>query len=308
MRVAGIDCGTNSLRLLVLDGSADEPVELRRELRMVRLGQGVDATGEFHPDALVRTFAAVDEYAAMLDELGVQRVRFAATSAARDVSNRAEFAAGVRARLGVEPEILSGAIEADLSYRAAVRAVGQGDGPVLVTDVGGGSSELVIGHDGTVLEARSLDVGAVRLRERYLHDDPPTPAQLAAATEAVDTLLDLVDLGGVRRWIGVAGTVTSLVAVHLGLTAYDRARVHAAGIPLAELRDLAGWTARARVADLIALGPISAQRCEVIGGGALIIDRIAARLQVAGLVASEADILDGLAGGLLDGDTAQRAL
>ncbi|MGJ3507929.1 Ppx/GppA phosphatase family protein [Enemella sp. A6] len=303
MRVAGIDCGTNSVRLLVIEGNGAEPVELRRELRMVRLGQGVDATGEFHPDALARTFAAVDEYAAMLSELGVERVRFAATSAARDVSNRAEFAAGIRDRLGVEPEILAGTTEAELSYRAAVAAVGPIGEPVLVTDVGGGSSELVVGADGTMLSARSLDVGAVRLRERFLTDDPPTPAQVAEATAAVDALLDAVDLGPVRGWIGVAGTITSIMAVHQGLTEYDRTRIHGAWIGLGALHEITSWMARATVAELMALGPINPKRCEVIGGGALIVDRIAARLAVDELVVSEADILDGLARSLLtDGD------
>lgn len=299
MRVAGIDCGTNSLRLLVVDDSSGAPVEVCRELRMVRLGQGVDATGEFHPDALARVFAATDEYAAIIAQLDVERVRFAATSAARDVSNRELFFAGIRERLGVQPEVLSGHEEAELSFRAAVAAVGAAAEPVLVTDVGGGSSELVIGAGDQVGTAVSLDVGAVRLRERYLHDDPPTAAQLAAATAAVDKLLDAVDLTTVRSWVGVAGTVTSLAAVQLGLDEYDRSLVHGARVPLPDVRTLAQRTAQARVADLIALGPINPKRCEVIGGGALIIDRIAARLAVDELVVSEADILDGLATSLL---------
>lgn len=295
MRVAGIDCGTNSLRLLVLDDATGIPTEVCRELRMVRLGQGVDATGEFHPDALARVFSAVDEYAAMITELGVERVRFGATSAARDVTNRDVFFDGIQQRLGVLPEVLSGPEEAELSFRAAVSAVEAGAEPVLVTDVGGGSSELVIGGSADVHTAVSLDVGAVRLRERYLHHDPPTAAQLAAATQDVDALLDTVDLTAVRSWVGVAGTVTSLAAVHLGLTEYDRAQVHGARMSLNAVRALAQRTSKASVAELIALGPINPKRCEVIGGGALIIDRIAARLAVGELVVSEADILDGLA-------------
>lgn len=300
MKAAGIDCGTNSLRLLVIDDAAGPPVEVCRELRMVRLGQGVDATGEFHPDALARVFAATDEYAAIIAELGVERVRFAATSAARDVANRELFFAGIRQRLGVEPEVLSGHEEAELSYRAAVAAVGGGSGePVLVTDVGGGSSELVIGAGDQVGTAVSLDVGAVRLRERYLDDDPPTSAQLTAASAYVDELLDAVELTAVRSWVGVAGTVTSLAAVQLGLQEYDRSRVHGARVSLTDLRTLAQRTARATVAELIAWGPINPKRCEVIGGGALIIDRIAARVAVDELIVSEADILDGLATSLL---------
>lgn len=299
MRAAGIDCGTNSLRLLVVDDASGTPVEVCRELRMVRLGQGVDATGEFHPDALARVFAAADEYAAIIAELGVERVRFAATSAARDVANRELFFAGIHERLGVIPEVLSGQEEAELSFRAAVTAVGTAAEPVLVTDVGGGSSELVIGVSDQVGTAVSLDVGAVRLRERYLHDDPPTPAQLAAASAVVDELLAAVDLTTVRSWVGVAGTVTSLAAVHLGLAEYDRSRVHGARLPLAEVRALAQQTTQATVAELMAWGPINPKRCEVIGGGALIIDRIAARLAVSELVVSEADILDGLATSLL---------
>ena len=182
MRVAVIDCGTNTIRLLVADAGPDgTPAEVVRDLRLVRLGQGVDATRTFHPDALTRTFAAIDDYAARLHELGVDRVRFLATSAARDVTNRHELFEGVRRRLGIDVEVIAGDEEARLAYLGALSGGRVASGPVLVMDVGGGSTELILGDlDGTIRAARSLDVGSVRIRERLLHGDPPTAAEIAA--------------------------------------------------------------------------------------------------------------------------------
>lgn len=220
---AAIDCGTNTIRLLVADGDRT----LVRAERIVRLGEGVDATGVLAPAALARTFAAVDEYAALIVAHGAATVRFAATSAARDARNAHELDAGVRARLGTAVEVLTGDREARLSFLGAVAGAGMA-GPVLVTDIGGGSTELVVGDpDGTVAWARSLNIGAVRLRERFLPSDPPAPGEVAAARAYADRLLDALDLpwGDIATWVGVAGTFTTAAALELGLPAYDPARV-----------------------------------------------------------------------------------
>lgn len=298
MRAAAIDCGTNSLRLLVLERCPDGSiVEVVRRLRLVRLGQGVDATGAFDPVALGRTFAALEEYARELASLEVRRVRFVATSAARDASNAAEFLAGVQERLGVPGEVITGAEEAALTFEGALAGVPDQAGPVLVTDIGGGSTELVIGTDG-IDRAVSVDMGSVRLRERFLIGDPPTRDQLAAAINFIDEHLNLFDLAQVRGWIGVAGTVTSMAAVRLGLTEYDRAAVHGLTMTREDIEGVAGRLCSTPVADLVSaiLPPL---RAEVIAGGALICARIAARVGVP-MVVSESDLLDRVARALLD--------
>jgi exopolyphosphatase/guanosine-5'-triphosphate,3'-diphosphate pyrophosphatase len=210
MRVAVIDCGTNTIRLLVADpGPGMSLSEVDRRLELVRLGQGVDATRRFHPDALARTFAAVDTYAARIRELGVGQVRFLATSAARDVSNRDEFFDGVRDRLGVDVDVISGDEEARLSFLGALSGGPVAVGPVLVMDVGGGSTELILGDlDGTVRVACSLDMGSVRIRERFLAGDPPTAAEVGAARAFVDQLLDSsgIPLAKAATWMTVRET------------------------------------------------------------------------------------------------------
>lgn len=297
MRVAAIDCGTNSLRLLVLERISDGAVvELARELRLVRLGEGVDATGEFAPAALARTFTGLEEYAQLLSGLQVDRLRFVATSAARDVANSEEFLTGVTRRLGVAGEVISGAEEAALTFAGAVAGVLGVAEPVLVTDIGGGSTELVVGA-AQIERAISLDIGSVRLRERFLASDPPTQEQLAAATEFVDSQLDGFDLSGVRGWVGVAGTVTSMAALQLGLTAYDRAIVQGSMLTRAEIEAVTDRLCRTPSADLVS--PIMPRlRAEVIAGGALICARIAARVGIS-MTVSENDILDGIAYALL---------
>ena len=312
MRAAGIDCGTNSVRLLLVE--ADTPGapirELTRQLRLVRLGEGVDATGEFSAAALQRTFGALDEYAALIREAGIdpEHIRMVATSAARDVRNRDAFTAGVRTRLGVTPDIIPGAEEAALSFAGALgglQAIGtKVAGPVLVTDVGGGSSEFAVGDpDGTLRQAVSLDIGSVRLRERSLPGDPPSADELAATRAIIDAALDSsgIDFAGVREWIGVAGTVTSLMAAHLDLPAYDRDRVHGGRMSLAELQDLADRFCSSTVAELRTIPSLHPQRAEVISAGAVILERISRRLEVAGLLVSETDILDGVAESALRG-------
>ena len=297
MRAAVIDCGTNTIRLLVADpGDGDSLVEVDRRLELVRLGQDVDATHRFHPEALARTFKALDTYAERIHELDVERVRFLATSAARDVSNGDELVEGVRSRLGVDVDVISGDEEARLSFLGALSGGPVHAGPVLVMDVGGGSTELILGDvDGGVRVARSLDMGSVRIRERFLAGDPPTASEVEAAHDFVDGLLDgsgvPVDEAG--TWIGVAGTATSLSAMSQGLATYDRSRVHNSVIGVDEINALADRLLATSVADVMAVYPtLERLRAEVICAGALIVAHVAARAGIA-MTVRETDILDG---------------
>ncbi|WP_442893308.1 Ppx/GppA phosphatase family protein [Aquipuribacter sp. SD81] len=315
-RVAAVDCGTNSIRLLVtdLDPGAGTQADVTRLMRVVRLGEGVDATGRLSDAALARTFAAVDEYAGLLRDLGAQHVRFVATSASRDASNADVFVAGVRERLGVEPEVVPGEEEAALSFTGAVRELASSQaGPWCVVDIGGGSTEVVVGDrlpgpTGEGLRSRSVDVGCVRLTERHLHGDPPTREQVEAARADVEAALDaveeVVDLRGVRALVGLAGSVTTVTAEALGLRGYDSARIHGAELPVPVVLDAAE---RLLVADRdarAARGFMHPGRVDVIGAGALVwqqvLRRVAARSGVATARASEHDILDGVAWSLLD--------
>ncbi|GAA1427521.1 Ppx/GppA phosphatase family protein [Microlunatus lacustris] len=300
-RVAAIDCGTNSIRLLIAEAGPDgRLVELDRRTEIVRLGQGVDATGEFHPDALTRTFAATDAYAALIRDAGVpsSRIRFVATSASRDARNREVFFAGIRDRLGVTPEVISGGTEAELSFVGALSRVAPPAEPVLVIDIGGGSTELIVGGaSGAVASAVSLDIGSVRLTERFLSAHPPAPDAVAAAAAHVDALLDTtgIDFAAVGTWIGVAGTATTLAGVHLGLERYDRERVHGSVIPLPALHALFARLVTSTVEEIKALPSMHPGRADVVGAGTLIAVRIAERLGVDGWLVSESDILDGTA-------------
>ena len=270
--------------------------EVDRRLELVRLGQGVDATRRFHPDALARTFAAVDTYAARIRELGVGQVRFLATSAARDVSNRDEFFDGVRDRLGVDVDVITGDEEARLSFLGALSGGPVAAGPVLVMDVGGGSTELILGDlDGSVRVARSLDMGSVRIRERFLAGDPPTAAEVGAARAFVDQLLDSsgIPMAEAATWIGVAGTTTSLSAISQGLTAYDRTRVHNSIVGVDEITRLSEQLLATPVDEVLATYPMLQRlRAEVICAGALIVEQVAARVGEP-MTVRETDILDG---------------
>jgi exopolyphosphatase / guanosine-5'-triphosphate,3'-diphosphate pyrophosphatase len=300
-RVAAIDCGTNSVRLLIAEpDGAGGLKDLERRLEVVRLGQGVDATGEFHPDALQRTFAAVDEYAELIKkaEVPVENVHFVATSATRDVKNREALFAGIKQRLGVLPDVISGKTEARLSFNGALSRVTPEGEPVLVMDIGGGSTELITGSvAGDLHSAISLDVGSVRVTERFLKQNPVADVDLARAAAYVDELLagSGVDFGSIGTWIGVAGTVTTLAGVYLGLEHYDRERVHGAVIPLPSVEELLHQLAAMTVDQIRALPSMHPGRADVITGGALVEARIAARLDVANLIVSESDILDGIA-------------
>jgi exopolyphosphatase/guanosine-5'-triphosphate,3'-diphosphate pyrophosphatase len=305
-RVAAIDCGTNSIRLLIAEPAGlDGLKDLQRRLEIVRLGQGVDASGEFHPDALQRTFAAVDEYAKLIKkaDVPVERIHFVATSATRDVKNRETFFAGIKQRLGVLPDVISGEAEARLSFVGALSRVRPEAEPVLVLDIGGGSTELITGgSNGDMRGAISLDIGSVRVTERFLKHNPVAADDLERAIRYVDGLLadSGVDFGSIGSWIGVAGTATTLAGLYLELERYDPERVHGSRIPLPAIAELLHRLAAMTVKEIRALPSMHPGRADVITGGALVESRIAARLNVDNLIVSESDILDGIALELLD--------
>jgi exopolyphosphatase/guanosine-5'-triphosphate,3'-diphosphate pyrophosphatase len=309
-RVAAIDCGTNSIRLLVADVDASTGAlrDLDRRMEVVRLGQDVDRTGRLAPEALERTFAATRRYADICARLGVERTRFVATSASRDAENRQDFVDGVRAVLGVEPEVVAGDEEAQLSFRGATSVLADRHAaPFLVVDIGGGSTELVLGGS-SATAMLSTDVGCVRLTERHLHDDPPTDEQVRAAAADVRAALDVavgtVPLGRTATLVGVAGSVTTVTAHVLGLPRYDPERIHGAALPVDDvLAACADLLARSR-ADRATLPFMHPGRVDVIGAGALVwaevITRVRAEVAAAGgelthVVTSEHDILDGIA-------------
>ena len=300
MRVAVIDCGTNTVRLLIADPGDDGGLkEVTRTLRFARLGEGVDATGRFTPEALGRTFSVVDQYAEIIANSHVDKVRFVATSAARDVSNRDEFFAGVEARLWVAPDVISGDEEAQLSFLGALSGGPiDVDAQVLVVDIGGGSTELVHGSgSGAILTEVSLDMGSVRIRERFLHHDPGTEEEIRSARDFVNGLLDTspVDLTGISMFIGVAGTVTSLSGMNMGLTAYDRTKVHNSTLTVAEIEALSARLFTLSVAQTIAEYPsLQPERAEVICAGALICTVLSRRVGQP-MTVRETDILDGTA-------------
>jgi exopolyphosphatase/guanosine-5'-triphosphate,3'-diphosphate pyrophosphatase len=301
-RVAALDCGTNSLRLLIADVTAATLTDVVRRMEIVRLGEGVDRTGRLSEAALARTFAVLDEYATTIGSLDVERVRMVATSASRDASNRDEFVAGVVARLGVAPEVITGDEEAALSFEGATRELRGSPvvaSPYLVVDIGGGSTEFVLGDDAGLRAARSVDIGCVRLTERHLRSDPPTPAQIAAAVAdieaAIDTAASVVSVNQARTLVGLAGSVTTVVALALGLTEYDPVRIHHARISAAQVTEVTQALLAASRDERAALPVMHPGRVDVIGGGALILDTVLRRCGFDSVVASEHDILDGIA-------------
>ena len=301
MRVAAIDCGTNTIKLLI----GDLPSVAVREMRMVRLGQDLDRTGRIADEALVRAFAAIDEYAAVIREHGVppERVRFVATSASRDASNADVFVAGVRERLGVEPEVVTGDVEAALSFDGAVRNLRvPPEPPVLVVDIGGGSTELILGT-ATPDAADSMDIGSVRLHERHLHSDPPTAVEVAACVADIEAHLTAcpVDPASAATVVGVAGTVTQLAAVALGLPAYSREAVDQVALPAPEVLATVDRLVAMTVEQRRALPSMHPGRADVIGAGALILGQVLRRSGAGALVVSESDILDGIAWSLVSG-------
>jgi exopolyphosphatase/guanosine-5'-triphosphate,3'-diphosphate pyrophosphatase len=363
-RVAAIDCGTNSLRLLIadIDTRRGELADLHRRMEIVRLGQGVDATGRLAPEALARTFAMLEEYARTIADSGATAVRLVATSAIRDASNSAEFVAGVTRILGVPPEVVSGAEEAYLSFSGATAELGQlaeagrQDGqrgaadpagakpapepPFLVVDIGGGSTEFVLGANAGIpaggadatggadttggpdatgrhgaargttgtdhgLSAMSMNIGCVRLTERHLHSDPPDRAQIEAATADIDAALAevawAIPVASARTLVGLAGSVTTLTGVALNLPAYDSGRIHHARIPASRVHEVTVSLLSQNRAERARNGAIHPGRVDVIGAGALILDRIMSQFGFTEMVASEHDILDGIAWSIVTG-------
>ncbi|KFG08498.1 MULTISPECIES: Ppx/GppA phosphatase family protein [Streptomyces] len=307
-RVAAVDCGTNSIRLLVADcdPATGELIELDRRMTIVRLGQGVDRTGRLAPEALERTFAACREYAALIRELGAERVRFVATSASRDAENRDEFVRGVFDILGVEPEVISGDREAEFSFTGATKELtGRTDltTPYLVVDIGGGSTEFVVG-DGHVRGARSVDIGCVRLTERHLVRDgavvdPPGPEQIAAIRADIEAALDLaerdVPLREAHTLVGLAGSVTTISAIAQDLPAYDSAAIHHSRVSHDRVREITEWLLASTHAERQAVPSMHPGRVDVIAAGALVLLSIMERIGASEVVVSEHDILDGIA-------------
>ncbi|MBN2176373.1 MAG: Ppx/GppA family phosphatase [Demequinaceae bacterium] len=309
-RVAAIDCGTNSLRLLIadVDVGRGELTEVHSDMVIVRLGQGVDRTGRFADEALVRAFDVIDLYGEQCRAAGVELIRFVATSATRDASNRDEFVAGVESRLGIQPDVISGVEEARLSFRGATQALDETHpGPYLVADLGGGSTELVLGMDNPEAEY-SMDVGCVRMFERHDFSDPPTDAEIEAAVADIDAALDraaeAVPLGRTRTLVGLAGTVTTIAAHALNLATYDRERIHGSVFLIEEACEAASSLTRMTHDERAALGFMDPGRVDVIGAGALVWRQVMLRVEMETMLAgarldtvvtSEHDILDGIA-------------
>ncbi|GAA0449239.1 Ppx/GppA phosphatase family protein [Streptomyces sp. NPDC046215] len=307
-RVAAIDCGTNSIRLLVadLDPATGEFTELDRRMRIVRLGQGVDRTGRLADEALERTFAACREYADVIRDLKAERTRFVATSASRDAENREDFVRGVVEILGVEPEVISGDQEAEFSFTGATKELAGRtdlDKPFLVVDIGGGSTEFVVG-DTHVRAARSVDVGCVRMTERHLVvdgeiTDPPTFGQLTAVKADIEAALDLaeetVPLREARTLVGLAGSVTTVAAIALGLPEYDSSVIHHARISLERVQEITGELLMATHEQRAAIPVMHPGRVDVIGAGALVLQCVMERTGAREVIVSEHDILDGIA-------------
>ena len=307
-RVAAVDCGTNSLRLLIADVREDGRLaDVHREMRIVRLGQGVDANGALAPEAIERTRVALADYAALMREYGVGRIRMVATSATRDAANREDFFAMTRAELGTvvsgaEAEVITGDEEARLSFTGAIGELSTATGPFVVVDLGGGSTELVFGGGGGVRAAFSADIGCVRITERCLPGNPPTAEQIGTAREfAAERLAEAfakVPVDGAHTWVGVAGTMTTLAAVALDLPEYDATRIHLTRLSLDQLRAACDRLIAMNHDERAALGPMHPGRVDVIGGGAVITevlaDELSRRAGISEIVISEHDILDGI--------------
>ena len=300
--MAAIDCGTNSIRLLVADLpplSDGALTDVVRRMEIVRLGQGVDRTGRLAPEAIERTRAALADYAKQIAALGAERVRMVATSATRDAANAAAFEEMVVRTLGTAAEVVSGAEEAGLSFTGAVRGLPAGvRPPYLVVDVGGGSTEFVLGHSG-VEHALSVDVGCVRMTERHLHDDPPTAAQVSAAEEditaAVERAFGVVSGGSAANLIGLAGSVTTVTALALALDSYQPERIHHARVSAADVARVTAELLAMSREERLALPVMHPGRADVIGAGALILRVVMTLAGATSVLASEHDILDGIA-------------
>jgi exopolyphosphatase/guanosine-5'-triphosphate,3'-diphosphate pyrophosphatase len=309
-RVAAVDCGTNSIRLLIadVDSVAETLTDVDRRMTVVRLGQGVDKTGQFDPEALKRTFAATDEYAALCREHGVQHIRFVATSATRDASNRDEFMEGVKQRLGVSPEVITGEEEAELSFRGAVSAIDSSHtAPYLVVDLGGGSTEIVLGQD-SPRAGWSMNVGCVRMSERHLVSDPPTQAEIDAAVKDIHAELDAaiveVPFAQTRALVGLAGSITTVTAHALDLDGYHRDKINGAELSIDDAMASCDALLSATREQRAVMPFMHPGRIDVIGAGALVWREVMRRVRdevaasgghLTTTVTSEHDILDGIA-------------
>ena len=301
-RVAAVDCGTNSIRLLIADVDPDRATltDVDRRMEIVRLGQGVDTTGRLAPDALDRTLTALSGYAALVRDQGAEAVRMVATSATRDAANADEFVRRVTAILGTGPEVASGDEEARLSFLGATAELGpQVPSPYLVVDIGGGSTEFVLGAGSEVTSALSVNIGCVRMTERHLRADPPSAAQVTAATADIDAAIAraaaVVDATRARTLVGLAGSVTTVAGIALDLPGYDPERLHHAQLSAAQVHEVTTRLLAQTRADRARIPVMHPGRTDVIGAGALILDRIMTRLGFADVLVSEHDILDGIA-------------
>ncbi len=298
MRVAAIDCGTNSIRLLIADIKGDSFREVIRTMEIVRLGQGVDQTGEFHPEAIARTLAAVDKFAIEIAKRGVQQIRFCATSATRDATNRHLFVDGVRDRLGIEPEVISGDEEASLSFTGAIQDLSPADGPFLVVDIGGGSTEFVFGTS-HVEFAKSVNIGCVRMTERHFTIDPAPEHEIDLARvdiqEAIAKAAVIVPITAAKTLIAVAGTATTVAAAALGLNEYDRYAIHLARVSAEKVHEVATMFLTSTREARLNLGYMHPGRVDVIPAGSLVLSEIMKATGATQFIASESDILDGIA-------------
>ena len=297
-RVAAIDCGTNSIRLLIADITGGNFKEVVRTMEIVRLGQGVDQNKSFHPDAIARTLAAVEKFAQLIASKGVEKIRFCATSATRDASNRELFTNGVKKILGTEVEVIPGEEEAALSFIGATKELSKNDGPFLVVDIGGGSTEFVFGSE-KVDFARSVNIGCVRMSERHLSLQPPTIEQIAEAIIDIDLAITqaakAVPISQAKSLVAVAGTATTVAAAALKLAEYDRYLIHLSRISAPSVHQVAAMFQSMNKDQIAALGYMHPGRVDVITAGALVLSRIMAATGASEFIASESDILDGIA-------------
>ena len=304
MRVAAIDCGTNSIRLLIADIDGGNFREVVRDMEIVRLGQGVDQTGQFHPDAIARTLTAVDKFAAEIAKRGVEKIRFCATSATRDATNRHLFVDGVRDRLGIEPEVISGDEEAALSFAGAIQDLDPSEGPFLIVDIGGGSTEFVFGTS-SVEAARSVNIGCVRMSERHFANDPATSDQIELARTDIQAAIAqaaaAVPITHAKTLVAVAGTATTVAAAALGLNEYDRYSIHLARVSATQVHEASTMFLTGDRAQRLLLGYMHPGRVDVIAAGSLVLSEIMKATGATEFVASESDILDGMARSLVKG-------
>jgi len=302
-RVAAIDCGTNSIRLLIADIDNGEFKEIVRSMEVVRLGQGVDKNKLFQPDAIDRTLAAVDNFNEEIVSKSVEKIRFCATSATRDAKNRSLFTDGVKNILGVEVEVILGDEEAKLSYFGATKGLKQSDAPFLVVDIGGGSTEFVYGHE-KVEFAKSVDIGCVRMSERHLNTQPVTMDQVARAIVDIDKAIAqaaaIVPISAAKTLIAVAGTATTVAAAALELKEYDRNLIHLSRISADKVYEVSAMLQSMQKNEIAELGYMHPGRVDVITAGSLVLSRVMAATGASEFVASESDILDGMAWSLVD--------